>query len=451
MFEEYFKLKEQPFGASPDPRFLFRTSSHREALASLYTGYYSNRCFTVLIADPGMGKTTLLFDFLGKIRDRARTAFLFNTLCDPNDILSFILYDLGVTPAPSKVERHRQLDEILAAEARAGRRVVVVIDEAQNLSNRTLEAVRLLTNFETSSSKLLHVVLAGQPELADKLAAAEAAQLFQRVSTLCHLTPFTPADISAYIAHRLKVAGYAGSSLFTAGAIHRLAVESRGIPRIINTLCFNSLCLCQARKAKQVDRAMVAEAIADLQLPKGGQSARAPQSDADQFPGTPVLNGHEIFASISKPAQYIALAAVAICAVLGGIVAWQARGFQHSASAPSPTVSAGSPTGHGSTLSESIDVRKTGRTTAIQNARWVSPSPATEYPATQATNVTIAPGDTLAGIAAAHLGGFDRTVLRQIQTLNPRITDPDHIESGSTIRLPERDTESSIASTRLQP
>lgn len=450
MFEEYFQLKEQPFGASPDPRFLFRTSSHREALASLYCGFFGNRCFTVLIADPGMGKTTLLFEFLEQIRDRARTAFLFNTLCDPNDILSFILYDLGVTPAPSKVERHRQLDEILAAEARAGRRVVVVIDEAQNLSNRTLEAVRLLTNFETSSSKLLHIVLAGQPELADKLAVAEAAQLFQRVSTLCHLTPFTPADISAYIAHRLKVAGYAGSSLFTAGAIHRLAVQSRGIPRIINTLCFNSLCLCQARKAKQVDRAMVAEAIADLQLSTSPKSAIAPQTEADESSTPGLLNGPEVFVSTSSPVRYFAAAAIVICAALAGIFAWHTRGFLHAPSSPPAIVSTTPQSGGTGAMAEDVGVTQKPGNTAVQNVRQGNAPPPNEI--AQSVQVKIAAGDTLAGIAKAQLGSFDVAVLRKIQTLNPRITDPDHIETGSTIRLPGRGgQEPPDASTRLQP
>jgi general secretion pathway protein A len=163
MFLQHFKLKEQPFGATPDPRFLFQGNSHREALASLHCGFHGNRGFTVLIAEPGMGKTTLLFEFLTHIQDRARTVFLFNTFCNPDDVISFILQELGIIPSQTLADRHRQLNEVLIAEARAGRRFVLVIDEAQNLTTDALEVVRMLSNYETPRSKLMQVFLAGQP------------------------------------------------------------------------------------------------------------------------------------------------------------------------------------------------------------------------------------------------------------------------------------------------
>jgi MSHA biogenesis protein MshM len=402
-----------------------------------------------------MGKTTLLFEFLGRVRDRARTVFLFNTLCEPSDILSFILYDLGVTPAPSKVERHRQLNEILAAEARAGRRVLVVIDEAQNLSSRTLEAVRLLTNFETSRSKLMHVVLAGQPELADKLAAAEATQLFQRVSTLCRLTPFTTSDTGAYIAHRLKASGHTGGSLFTAGAIRLLSEASRGVPRIINTLSFNSLCLCCARGAKQVDRAMVAEAIADLRLPLSRQPSSVQQAGINDQSAYPSLKRLEVSLSPSKTAKYLVAASFVICAMLAGIYRWDTKTETRPPSSSPELVLASSGNSGTSKL--------TGTESAAQNqppartsgliTESLAPRSETQASAeTRSSKITIVAGDTLEGIATEHLGTFDQAVLRQIQKLNPHITDPNHIESGSTIRLPGGSgPEKSIASTRIQP
>ena len=441
MFLSHFNLAEQPFGATPDPHFLFATSSHREALASLYCGFHGNRGFTALVAESGLGKTTLLFEFLEGIRDYARTVFLFDTLCEPDDILSFILHDLGTAPAPTAVERHRQLNDILATEARAGRRVALVIDEAQNLSSRTLEAVRLLTNFETSRFKLMHVVLSGQPELADKLSRAEAAQLFQRVSTLCRLRPFTPEEINAYIAHRLKVAGYAGSALFSRDAIELLSEASRGIPRIINTLCFNSLVLCRARNSRLVDRAMVAEAIADLRLPVSGQPAPVLQADTCTLTPVPFFRSSEDHLSTNKPAKYLAAALLGMCAALAGVYTWNMRGEARALRsrqgvAPASTQShvtkeIASGERPATTLESRVERTRSEGKLALSSATRVSDSAAP-------SQITVLAGDTLEGIAKERLGTFNHAVLHQIEMLNPRITDPNHIESGSMIRLPGR-------------
>ena len=441
MFVQYFNLAEQPFGATPDPRFLFATSSHREALASLYCGFHGNRGFTALIAEPGLGKTTLLFDFLDGIRGRARTVFLFDTLCEPDDILSSILHDLGVAPAPTAIERHLQLNDILATEARAGRRVVLVIDEAQNLSGRTLEAVRLLTNFETPHSKLMHVVLSGQPELADKLARAEAAQLFQRVSTLCRLRPLTPEEITAYIAHRLEVAGYAGSALFSLGALELLSEASHGIPRIINTLCFNSLCICRACNSKLVDREMVAEAIADLQLPVTRPPATVLQADAGTLAPVPFFRSSEIHLSTSKPAKYLTAALLGMCAALAGVYAWNMRVEAHALPSPQAVVSPSAQDSGTREIASGERAASTPESTVMNTPSEGKPPPSSLIQISDSdvpSTVTILAGDTLEGIVRKRLGTFNQTVLRQIQKLNPRITDPNHIEGGRTIRLPGR-------------
>src|SRR5579872_6178312 len=138
MFVKYFNLTEQPFGSTPDPRFLFQSESHREALASLYCAFYANRGFTALIAEPGMGKTTLLFEFLERARGSAKTVFLFNTFCGPDDVVTYILRDSGITPGLTVADRYQQINDMLGAEAKAGRPVVLVVDEAQNLSTHTL-------------------------------------------------------------------------------------------------------------------------------------------------------------------------------------------------------------------------------------------------------------------------------------------------------------------------
>jgi len=266
MLSRYFGFQEEPFGATPDPRWLYRSAKHREALASLRYGFYSNRGFTALIAPPGLGKTTLLFQFLHDIRNSARIVFLFDTQCEPLGLLRYILRDLGIAPAVNSDEMHVQLEDVLVKEARAGRRVVVVVDEAQNLSDDALEMLRLLTNYETPQAKLLHIVLSGQPLLADTLMKPSMEQLRQRVSTSCWLEPFSIEETTAYIRHRLEQAGYRGAPLFRKDALRRIMVASHGIPRIINNLCFNALSLCREQERQQVDGSMAAEAIAIQEL-----------------------------------------------------------------------------------------------------------------------------------------------------------------------------------------
>ena len=266
MFSRYFGLDEDPFGSTPDPRWLYSSPTHQEALASLMYGYYTNRGFTALIAPPGLGKTTLLFRFLDDIRTSARTVFLFDAFCEPLELISYMLRDLGIVPGRNGIEMREQLKDILVKEARAGRRFVVVIDEAQNMSDDALEMVRLLTNFETPRAKLMQIVLSGQPKLSDKLMMPSLEQLRQRISTFCRLEPLSAEQTAAYIDHRLKRAGYAGPQLFTEDALKLLTDASRGIPRTINNLCFNALTLTCALRRKQVDVGIAAEAIADQQL-----------------------------------------------------------------------------------------------------------------------------------------------------------------------------------------
>src|SRR6202158_1182369 len=182
-FLEHFGLSEQPFGVTPDPRFLYLGPKHRQALAALNYGTELNRGFLTLIAQPGMGKTSLIFQYLEDLRGKARTVFLFHTDCNSRELMSYLLADLGLDGTGKDLpEMHSILNQVLLEEMRAGGRLVVVIDEAQNLGEEVLESVRLLSNFETPWMKLIQIVLAGQPQLADRLVKPSMAQLRQRIS-----------------------------------------------------------------------------------------------------------------------------------------------------------------------------------------------------------------------------------------------------------------------------
>jgi general secretion pathway protein A len=267
MFLKFFGLREQPFGVTPDPRFLYLSPAHREALASVFYGIETGRGFLALIAMPGMGKTTLLFHLLEKFRGTARTAFLFQTQCTSREFMRFLLAELGYETADHDfVRMHEDFNRHLLQEARAGNRFIVVVDEAQNLDPSVLETIRLLSDFETPRAKLLQIVLAGQPELADKLASRNMSQLRQRISLVSGLKPFAVNDTGNYIQHRLRVAGYQGGSLFTPSALASIAEFTEGIPRNINNFCFSAMSLACALRQTTIDAAIVQEVISDLDI-----------------------------------------------------------------------------------------------------------------------------------------------------------------------------------------
>src|SRR5580704_16491540 len=232
MYLEFYGLREQPFGVTPDPRFLYLSPTHREALASMYYGIDAERGFIALIAKPGMGKTNLLFQLLQQFRAKARTAFVFQTQCTSREFMRFLLLELGceVSVEMDLVTMHELFNRCLLQEAQAGRRFIVVVDEAQNLDPSVLETIRLLSDFETPQAKLLQIVLSGQPELADKLARPSLRQLRQRISLLSTLAPMPPEEVSRYMSHRLRIAGRSEDPLFTPSAARMISELSEGIP-----------------------------------------------------------------------------------------------------------------------------------------------------------------------------------------------------------------------------
>ena len=252
---------------------------HREALASLYYGIEANRGFLSLIARPGMGKTTLLFHLLAKFDHTARTAFLFQTQCSSREFMRFLLAEIGIeSESQDFVKMHEQFNRCLVQEARAGKRFIVVIDEAQNLDASVLETVRLLSDFETPQAKLLQIILVGQPGLADKLATPQLVQLRQRITSVSGLSPLNREEIGKFMDHRLQVAGHRGARLFSPEAQELIAQVSEGIPRQINNYCFHSLSLACAMRKKIVEVGMVREVIHDLDIHRFVSDVGAPSS-----------------------------------------------------------------------------------------------------------------------------------------------------------------------------
>jgi general secretion pathway protein A len=286
-FIDYYGLIEQPFGVTPDLRFLYLGAKHRQALDVLEYGTELNRGFLTLIAKPGMGKTSILFQYLEGLRNKARTAFLFQTDCDSTELMRYLLTDLGLNGKGMDLpEMRAALGQVLLAEMEAGRRFVLVIDEAQNLDEKVLESVRLLSNFETPWMKLMQIVLAGQPQLADKLAKPSMAQLRQRVSFAIRIEPFNREEVDLYIDHRLWIAGYKGPALFSVGARTLISERSEGVPRIINNMCFCAMSFAWAMKQKTVDREMMTEVLAGL-IPGSATESDTPAPTLRDIPEEP--------------------------------------------------------------------------------------------------------------------------------------------------------------------
>jgi type II secretory pathway predicted ATPase ExeA len=267
MYNTFFKLQSSPFGTSPDPRFLFMMPHTREALACLEYGISARKGFTVLTGEVGTGKTTLLRRALSSFSGRkVSTAFAFNPRLDVLDFLEFVLTDFGIVPAMrTKSGMLLQLNRWLIERFRMEETCVVVVDEAQNLSWELLEEIRLLTNLETSSEKLLQIVLSGQPELEEKLRHPSVRQLRQRVSLWCRTQALTESQTHAYVAERLRIAG-ASWSLFSLEALDLIHRASRGIPRIINLLCEHSLIVAYVEQVEQVTATIVEGVAAELEL-----------------------------------------------------------------------------------------------------------------------------------------------------------------------------------------
>ena len=424
MVLNYYSLSRQPFGVAPDPRFLLMGRTHGEALASLMYGLQEERGFVALVAPPGMGKTTLLFRLLETLRVRARTVFLFQTQCGPEDFCRQLVRDLGLVPGPDRPSIHDQLNQVLLDEARAGRSFVLIVDEAQGLKPSVLETIRLLSDFETPDRKLLQIVLAGQLGLADTLMRQDMEQLRQRVSIIAHLRPFNQQEVAEYVGHRLKVADYQGDSLFTEEALELIAVGSEGIPRNINNICFNALSTGYALKKKRIGRDIVEEVLVDLKieaLPQKksvGPLSYRPKSSF-VVPALPSLR-----LLLPKRKKLLAGTALMTAALAVAAFGHNWNSIVSSLRPRSVTEFPSATQRNEQTLAQLPTLLSLPASESEVAGRIVSPV------------VVVAPGETLCQISKRYLGTYSSATITTLQALNPTLTSPDHIEVGQQIHLP---------------
>jgi general secretion pathway protein A len=474
---DYYRLEELPFGVTPDSRYLFLTPTYKEALNSLVYGIEAGCGFVALIGNPGLGKTTLLFEALNILRDKARIVFLFQTISTTLDLLRSLLAGLGMRDLQgSLVEMQIRLKDLLTEQYRLGKRVVVVIDEAQNLDDSVLELVRMLSNFETARDKLIQIILSGQPQLADNMGSPELLQMRQRISIFARLTPFTPEETALYIRHRLRVAGYdSDMPLFTKDALAIIAESSEGIPRNINNLCFNALSLGCALQKKPIDRDVLRQVVTDLDLgpwrrrgypaPKPDEKAKVEKAKVTVLESSSITTKNAVFSGMLSK---IAVAAVLLVAVSTALALFEGqRRDSHLAAQPAPTimvkpdpVAAVQPSAPSTAVSytgtlppdpspATANYEKPAATPPSLIGDNDVPPPASSTPPADLAaadqtrqpddlvgTVQVAPGQTLLGICIKKFGSCTAELLRQIHELNPSLNNPDHIESGQSIRVP---------------
>jgi type II secretory pathway predicted ATPase ExeA len=453
MVLSYYKLTEQPFGVTPDPRFLYLSPTHREAMASVLYGVKAGRGFSALIAEPGMGKTTVLFNLLQQLGGTAKTAFLFQAQDTPRNFLRNLLFDLGIEDDGHDLVRMQvKLNDCLMRETGQGKHFVVVIDEAQNLDEQVLEVVRMLSNFETPSEKLMHIILAGQPQLAERLATPQLVQLRQRVSIVARLKPFSADETRAFIDHRLRVAGYREEeSIFTDRAYAMIADYSAGIPRNINNICFNAMSIGCAIRRRTINAAVIEEVLGDLDLKPLSARVPAPEFDAaaaeaiapEQAAGKP--------GTIFPKSWRWRVAIASLLALMAGIGLSVAKNPYNPTARLNAEIERLNALRPGTAQGDAgpgmaqpgVDNSDTVKGATDGSAKMssslgnaVRAGDGSESSAIESERIHVGAQDTLFQICMAKLGRYDDEVVKMIRKLNPGLVNPGRLHAGQEIRIP---------------
>jgi general secretion pathway protein A len=452
MYERYFGFADNPFRLTPDPHYLYLSEGHKEALASLIYGVKTRTGFVAVLGEPGTGKTTLLRHFLERLDQTVRAVCILNTNVTFEEMLGFVLRDLRINPLGStKTEALEAFNRFLHEEFDAGRNVVLLVDEAQNLSPTALEELRMLSNFETAKVKLLQIVLAGQPRLRDMLATSEMQQVRQRISLICPLAPLSRMETAAYIAYRLRAAGYRGKRLFTRRAVSAVWKHSRGIPRLINVICGNVLIAAYGAGRLRIGARMVRAVAKDIEqalrtrpsLPMSSKwwlrTAAALSLVCLGVGGEPVLSRYSSSLrhtplwsadELSPPAQQ------PLSPPAEKIAADASPGPLHVAEVNrnSPTIGPPpSPNEYDSLL--------------LQLLQKSAADPLVLEPVPLLKTRTVRPGDTLSSMAASVYGEASPLALDLVMSANPELKSIDRIDVGHTLVFPDISPQSLVRRT----
>jgi type II secretory pathway predicted ATPase ExeA len=486
MYNEYFGFLETPFNVTPNPKYFYSNPTYQEAYASLLYGVRERKGFIVLTGEVGTGKTTLLRRLMNSPEENVELVFFYNTTLSFEELVSFACDELGLPVKGSgRLQKIQALNEFLIAQSQRGGTVVLLVDEAQNLTDDVLENLRLLSNLETSSEKLLQIVLVGQTELETKLAQPQLRQVKQRVALHCRLDRLKDREVGPFINYRLRRAGCEREDLFTADAVRDIAYYSKGIPRLINIICDNALLIGYATSAKRISGDVIREVAGDLQLDDadrrvvdggpvtteavtiiGGKNAYEKQSKAGEEPAfhrqrniKPVLVGS--FAAVLLLVFFI-----------GGLAFYGASFhpslsdvfFSHLRQAKTQATTRQEPSGNSMAGSEAGKSTETG-TTALLSAGQAEAAGSSNNPtggpekvqsasagnSTQSIreesvgisderrnrSVVIQSGNTISRIAS-QVYGADRMLLGLdlLKEFNPRIEDLNWVVAGQQISLP---------------
>ncbi len=266
MYLEFYGLKLSPFDITPNPRFLFHSAKHREAFNHLHYGIRERKGFVQLTGEVGAGKTTLCRALLERLDGNFSTALILNPVMSGDELMKAIATEFGLqVKGLDRLETMAAINDFLLKQAKHGKETVLIVDEAQNLTEELLEQVRLISNLETDDRKLLQIVLMGQPELRDRLNSPRLKQLRQRITVRYHLNALTRTEVGHYIQHRLALAGANGLPAFTTPAIWRVFNYSRGVPRLVNAVCDKALLAGFVERSYRINFRMVGRAIRDLE------------------------------------------------------------------------------------------------------------------------------------------------------------------------------------------
>lgn len=491
MYSSFYGFSERPFDVTPDPRFLYSSRAHREALASLIYGIRERRGFIAVLGEAGTGKTTVLRSLLDHLGEDVKVAYIFNTDLTFEEMLHMVLMDLGLADEKerlTKAEAIHRLNDLAIQQLARGGNLVLIVDEAQDLDRNCLENLRLLSNLETSRNKLIQIILSGQPELEEKLNQADLRQLSQRINLRRRIPPLDEKETHEYIDHRLKVAQYDGPSFFTKEAEKLIWLYSGGIPRMINTVCDNALLIGYAIKTRKIGDDTVQEVIDDLtENPFSPVSGDKPDLEADGAPVRQATSGRPRFRSAPL---FFGIACLSLLIGFGlGILVRQLKGdlplpSQNKVRVAIPMVKVHAPNPVAvprQPSSVQVKTAPSGAPVKVAAENTLPDAPDASTPAAEEMDSSVPPkqpapplirheaetqvnaptgieadskpipkssvkkssvirtrkGDTLFRIIISHYGTYDKTIEGKVLAANPEIMSPSRIYPGQRITMPD--------------